>query len=267
MNRAPLQNDLLIQGLTKRFAKQKPVMDFMEEHLTGPRVCDLGCGNGIPLRYLAERHPDRMFVGVDHSTDILGRNLAADRDNVLLVKGSLEEPLFAPGTMDTAIFNRSLHEVYSLTGEDGVKRALAAAADALRPGGRVLVYENVIASRRMVRMRFTDPEVSAVFDRFLGDYSIRPITFSRETDDTIVIREDDALEFLTKYRDPDWESEMREAHFIYTRQEWDGVVSSCGLRPYAIRSFDDRQILVTDGVQLGWEIADFKHVLVYELPR
>jgi hypothetical protein len=130
----------------------------------------------------------------------------------------------------------------------------------------MLVYENAVPSRDQVVLRIVTDEVRELLIRFIADYSIRPVPWTQKTPDTIVLQEDDALEFLTKYRDPDWESEMREVHFLYSLEEWDAVLVSCGLEKVAVRGFDDRQILATDGVEAGWEIPDFKHVLVYRRP-
>ncbi|WP_328472973.1 methyltransferase domain-containing protein [Streptomyces sp. NBC_00448] len=265
MNRTSEQNDVLIEGLARRFELQKPAVDYMAEHFRGP-VADFGCGNGIPLSYLAERHPDLFFAGVDHSADILDRNTARHRPNVLLVKAGLEDRTFPDESLGSAVFNRSLHEVYSLSGEDGLKAAVTAARDALRPGRHVLVYENAVPSRDRVALRIVTDEVRDLFGRFIRDYSVRPVPWTQKTVDTVVLQEDDALEFLTKYRDPDWESEMREVHFLYSLEEWDAVLTACGLERVAVRRFDDRQILALDGVEPGWEIADFKHVLVYRRP-
>lgn len=266
MNRTTQQNDILIDGLTRRFERQKPAVDYMAEYFGAGPVADFGCGNGIPLAYAADQHPGLFFAGVDHSTDILNRNLACDRTNVLLVAADLNSQTFPDESLGSAVFNRSLHEVYSLFGEEGLKRAVTAARNALRPGGHVLVYENAVPSRDRVALRIVTDEVRALFARFIQDYSVRPVPWSQKTADTVVLQEDDALEFLTKYRDPDWESEMREVHFLYTLDEWDTVLASCGLEKVAVRRFDDRQILATDDVEPGWDIADFKHVLVYRRP-
>ncbi|MFE0420125.1 class I SAM-dependent methyltransferase [Streptomyces tendae] len=267
MNRTSQQNDILIDGLTRRFEQQKPAVHYMEKFFGEHPVGDFGCGNGIPLCYLAERRPDLFFVGVDHSADILGRNHALGRNNVTLVAGDLNGALFPEGSFGTVMFNRSLHEVYSLFGESGLRRAVDSASRALRPGGRVLVYENAVRSRQQVTLRLLTAELRGLFSKFLADYSIRPVPWTQVDEETVRLQEDDALEFLTKYRDPDWESEMREVHFLYTLEEWDAVLSSCGLEREAVRQFDDRQILATDGVDPGWKIEDFKHVLVYRRPQ
>lgn len=263
MKRTTEQNDILIAGLTRRFEQQKPAVHYMEEHFGSGPVGDFGCGNGIPLNHLAERRPDLFFVGVDHSMDILGRNHALGRRNVTLVAGDLDGAVFPEGSFEAVMFNRSLHEVYSLFGEDGLQRAVSFACRALKPDGRVLIYENAVRSREKVTLRLVTDEVRGLFAKFLEDYSIRPVPCTRVDEETVLLQEDDALEFLTKYRDPDWESEMREVHFLYTLDEWHSVLSACGLEREAVRRFDDRQILATDGVEPGWEIEDFKHVLVY----
>jgi ubiquinone/menaquinone biosynthesis C-methylase UbiE len=127
MHRTSQQNDVLIDGLTRRFERQKPAVDYMAEHFGAGPVADFGCGNGMPLVYLADRPPNLFFAGVDHSTDILNRNLARDRTNVLLITADLESQTFPDDSLGSAVFNRSLHEVYSLLGEAGLMRAVTAA--------------------------------------------------------------------------------------------------------------------------------------------
>jgi len=263
MIRTSEENDAMIATLNRRFDRQKPAIHLMEHFMSGGRICDLGCGNGMPLRYMAERQSEKIFVGMDHSVDILNKNNAAQLDNVLLVKGQMIESGFPDRHFDAVVFNKSLHEVYSLFGERGLEAAINTAASYLRPGGYLMIYENVIEDRDEVTIEFMHEEAYQLFLRFIEDYSIREIVYRPWREAEVKLRKDDAMEFLTKYREPNWECEMNEAHFIFTLSEWHRLIEAAGFQKCEAQSFGDRQILVTEGVRPSWDIKDFKYVLVY----
>lgn len=256
----------MISTLKQRFEGQKPALHLMEEFLRGRRFVDLGCGNGLPLKYLAERNPDKLWVGLDHSLDILNKSEVANLEQVLLVRGLLTEPEFPEAQFDTVIFNKSLHEVFSLSGEQGLRAALKNGAAYLKPGGYMLIYENVIEDRSEVSLEFLDEESATLFSRFVADYSIRKIRYRNGGEAKVRLCKDDAMEFLTKFKEPNWDCEMKEAHFIFTQREWHEALQDVGLRREEVRSFSDRQILVTEGIRVGWDIQDFKYLFIYRRP-
>jgi SAM-dependent methyltransferase len=109
-------------------------------------VADLGCGTGQTTAALAP------FVGrviaVDESSAMLSaaRRRLADRENVELRSGRLEDLPVEDGELDAAILSLVLHFVVDPAA------VLAEAARALRPGGRLLVVDMVPHEREEYRV-------------------------------------------------------------------------------------------------------------------
>lgn len=266
MERSIDQVKILVESLSTKFTQQEQVMIYIASKLVGTEIVDMGCGQGLPLQFLATQEPERHFLGVDGNSTILQLNAATGLHNVTLEESLLEELIYPPESIDTFIFNRSLHEVYSTGREAALDVLLQNCAAMLKPEGRIIVYENVVENRDLVSFTMLDKGVENLWARFCADYSIHPIRASQEAE-TVTLPLNDAYEFLTKYREVDWESEMREGHFIYTAEEWNVLFARSGFVPISKQSFPDRQILRTDGVSVHWDIHDFKHVMVYDLPR
>lgn len=108
------------------------VLGLIDPTLT---VGDLGCGTG-QLSATVAPHVAHI-IAVDASSDMLdaARTRLAGTDNVDVREGHLEALPIADGELDAAMLSLVLH--YS----PDPARALAEAARALRPGGRILVVD------------------------------------------------------------------------------------------------------------------------------
>jgi SAM-dependent methyltransferase len=108
-------------------------------------VADLGCGTGQTTAALAP------FIGrviaVDESSAMLSaaRRRLAERENVELRSGRLEDLPVEDGELDAAMLSLVLHFVVDPAA------VLAEAARALRPGGRLLVVDMVPHEREEYR--------------------------------------------------------------------------------------------------------------------
>jgi ArsR family transcriptional regulator len=126
-------------------------------------VGDLGCGTGQLAEELAP-YVARV-VAVDESPDMLEaarRRLETVEAAAEVREGRLEALPVEDGELDVALFSLVLHYVPE------PERALAEAARALRPGGRVLVIDMVAHGREAYRERmghqwqgFTEAQVRA----------------------------------------------------------------------------------------------------------
>lgn len=109
----------------------------------GESVLDIGCGAGVDT-FVAGLlvGPRGRSVGVDLSADMIARarnNLAAmEMDNVEFHQGSAEEPAFPDESFDVVISNAALNLV------PDKKLALAHAYRVLKPGGRLMVADQVL---------------------------------------------------------------------------------------------------------------------------
>ncbi len=115
--------------------KHREVIDELFE-LDGARVADIGCGDGALTRLMTRL--GASVTGIEPSENQLARARAAEPagDEVYL-QGVAEELPLPDASLDVAMFFNSLHHVPV----EHLARALAEAARALEPGGRLCVIE------------------------------------------------------------------------------------------------------------------------------
>jgi 2-polyprenyl-3-methyl-5-hydroxy-6-metoxy-1,4-benzoquinol methylase len=103
-------------------------------HVTGDRIVDIGCGEGITLGKLVMLHPDKEIVGIDAEPE----NIAiCQRYGLPIQYGTVFDLPFADDTIDCVLF----FEVIEHLEEPG--KALLEIWRVLRPGGRlILIFPN-----------------------------------------------------------------------------------------------------------------------------
>jgi SAM-dependent methyltransferase len=105
----------------------------------GGRVVDIHCGGGRWLVAMARRFPALELVGVEFEEDSVARARAAVEaeglaDRIDIRHGKATDPGHV-GEYDLAYFQYALHQLHD------APAVLAAAWDALRPGGRIVVLD------------------------------------------------------------------------------------------------------------------------------
>lgn len=105
------------------------------------RVLDIGCGNGIVTRMIAERvGPSGEVVGLDRNGDVLefARKAIADAElaNIRFVEGDLNDLPTDIGKFDVIVGRRVL--MY----QPDATATLRHLRDALKPGGRIVLQEH-----------------------------------------------------------------------------------------------------------------------------
>jgi len=106
----------------------------------GETVLDVGCGPGSNFALLRERvGPGGRVVGVDYSPTMVAkaRERVEDRGwaNVDVVRADATRPVVTPESVDAAV------ATLAISAMPDAREASARLADALRPGGRVGVYD------------------------------------------------------------------------------------------------------------------------------
>ncbi len=115
--------------------KHREVIEELLE-LDGARVADIGCGDGALTRLMTRL--GARVTGIDPSEGQLARARAADpAGDEDYIKGVAEDLPLPDASLDVAVFFNSLHHV----AVEHQARALAEAARALAPGGRLCVIE------------------------------------------------------------------------------------------------------------------------------
>lgn len=99
----------------------------------GDSVLDIGCGTGDLVEYLAGTH----YVGHDPSSEYVAAATERFGASGTFLVGGVGEIAFEPGSFDLAVAKGVLHHL-----DDDVARALFdEAADALKPGGRLVTID------------------------------------------------------------------------------------------------------------------------------
>lgn len=112
-------------------------------HIEGPRVLDIGCGNGYSTLKFKEEYPSFQFTGADYSEQMIKEaKKAANGINVSFIVADVRDLSYDTGLdrpYDTIISERCL--INLLTWEEQ-KTALHEMLKCLAPGGKIILVEN-----------------------------------------------------------------------------------------------------------------------------
>lgn len=226
-------------------------------------ILDYGAGAGPLTDILSQRHPDKKFVAIDLSDDMVGRmkERFKDRENVSVVKADIrdyihEKPfgtVMAPSVFHELFsFNNYNHEVVVQT-----LRTIHNNPNFLT-GGRIIIRDGVQPEPETVYLK---PLTDFACDRFIkfvkGFGKVRPVNFMignftedvfvqngrREFEDSdigkslIEISSQNASEMFSKYFYPEENLpvELSEQFGIWSLREYQKILLNTG---YAIRHAD-----------------------------
>jgi len=103
----------------------------------GMRLLDAGCGAGLETARLAADHPDTLVTGLDRNADLLRIARRRTAANLRWVHADLAEDPVPPASYDAVRTER----VLMYLPDDRLRRALDGLIAALRPGGRLALFE------------------------------------------------------------------------------------------------------------------------------
>jgi SAM-dependent methyltransferase len=203
------------------------------------RIVEVGPGGGVVLDLLEERYPDSEVIGLDLSREVvaaLEQRARANTRRWRVVLGAAEElARHVPAPVDTVVFCSILHEVYSYTEPrfslESVRRVVAAAFEALRPGGRIVIRDGVMPPPGTRRIRMIAPDVRPTLELYVAQFEGRPIRFTELAPDRVEMTAADAMEFLYTYTwgPASFPYEVRELYGILTYDEYAArLVAWCG---------------------------------------
>jgi ubiquinone/menaquinone biosynthesis C-methylase UbiE/biotin operon repressor len=115
-------------------------------------VADLGAGEGTLSQLLAKRARKVIAIDISERMIEVGTQLAKDHGftNLEYRLGDLEEPPIANSSIDLAVFSQALHHANS------PHKAIAAAMQILRPGGRIVILDLLAHSFEQARELYAD---------------------------------------------------------------------------------------------------------------
>lgn len=119
-------------------ARRRDLVYAALEARPGDRILDVGCGPGFYTRELLDRvGPEGALVGVDQSPQMLAvaRRRCAEHDNVSFEEGDATSLPVESESADRALCVQVLEYVQD------VQTALAQMHRAVRPGGRVVIWD------------------------------------------------------------------------------------------------------------------------------
>ena len=195
-------------------------------------IADLGCGTGTVMELLRRKFRKSQFVGVDLSPEMVDRCtkrfLGAEiRCHDITLR------LFDDASIDTIVLCSIMHEVFSYKGYDytAVRHTLRHCADALRPGGRMILRDGIKPARQdVVYLTFLREEVFDKFVKFSLEFGSSEILW-KHVDNRIQVARRDAMEFLTKYiYDVNWSYEVKEQFGVFTLASWGDELRRVGLK-------------------------------------
>lgn len=226
-------------------------------HLAGQngqplRLLELGCGEGQVIGTLLEAHSQICSLpgslGVDYNAQFLTQ-CRRDYPGLRCIEGDFTDPdlLVRLGKFELVLLVNTLHEVFSdcfsteLNQIDipaaklRVEQTLAAAADCLKPGGWLVLFDGLEPMGdplAMVRIRFRDSGVRQDFETFVGEYHPLQISYQQLEALCVELPWRDFTRYITKsifLGKKLWESERLQSYQYFTEEEYRAAFQRQGL--------------------------------------
>jgi SAM-dependent methyltransferase len=195
-------------------------------------IADLGCGSGTVMELLRRKFRKSQFVGVDLSPEMVER-CTKRFPGAEIRRHDITLPLFDEASIDTIVLCSIMHEVFSYKGYDygAVRQTLRHCADAVCPGGRVILRDGIKPARQdAVYLTFLNAAARGKFVKFAQEFGSSEIVW-KPVDDRIQVARRDAMEFLTKYiYDVNWKYEVKEQFGVFTLASWADELRKAGLK-------------------------------------
>jgi ubiquinone/menaquinone biosynthesis C-methylase UbiE len=142
-------------------------------HLRGPKVLDVGCGNGFSTVQFVKAAPETWFFeAVDYSQEMIDRANEVEADNLTYTVGDVLTLSRNFGVeFDCIISERCL---INLASWEEQMLALRQMAECLKPAGRMIIVENFtdgLKNLNNVRALFDLPEIK---QRWHNKYIFKP---------------------------------------------------------------------------------------------
>ena len=241
----------LVGGVTGAY-KTAQVQSLLEGRRLpeGTAVIDVGAGTSDLSKMVAEYSGANEIVCLDYDPEIIAEGARAETDERVEWRVGDARDVTAYGENAGAItFFDILHEVYSFVGRStetgavdhvigraAVEECLTAAANALAPGGVILITDDVLPEQDVtVTVRARTPEIVALLHRIEREYPSRPLEIVWLDDERFEIPARTLITLLTQYNKPKrgdearWAVEQMEVHEYMKGSEYEAFFGALGL--------------------------------------
>lgn len=214
----------------------------------GGDILDVGAGTSDASNFVRRFVPEARVVRCDYDATVIEAAAeACDDPDVEFRVADIFEVGNWTDQFSIVLFLDMLHEVYSFVGrsdgldspidhglgQDAVRRALASVSRLVRPGGVIVITDNVLCEYTgNVEVR-VDPDVRAAVVRFLEDYPSRQMAVDWEGDRLFIGAHDFCI-LLTQYnkiktgQEDRWAVEQLEIHQYMMLSEFATVFDTLG---------------------------------------
>jgi SAM-dependent methyltransferase len=205
------------------------------DYISGKSCLDVGPGGGAMLDLLESTKRFDRVIGIDISSNVietLNKRKAKEKRKWEVIKGDAFnlKDYFKKGEIDTVIFCAVVHELFSYIETDGhkfnhktIEKAMKSCYDILPIGGRIIVRDGIMSETNNNRIIVFKNEQDIKFlEKYCRDFKGREIEYKQLASNKVMMKENDAMEFLYTYTwgEESYPMEVQEQFGYYTPSEY-----------------------------------------------
>jgi len=203
------------------------IMDYIK----GNTCLDVGPGGGAMLDLIESSKRAKRVIGIDISQNVieeLNKKKAKENKKWEVIKGDALnlKQFFKKGEIDTIIFCSVIHELFSYIETDGkkfnhktIEKAIKSCYDVLPVGGRIIIRDGIMSETNKNRtIVFKNKKDIEFLKKYCRDFKGRDITYNQINENTVQMKENDAMEFLYTFTwgEESYPMEVQEQFGYYT---------------------------------------------------
>jgi 2-polyprenyl-3-methyl-5-hydroxy-6-metoxy-1,4-benzoquinol methylase len=213
------------------------------DYIKGNTCLDVGPGGGALLDLIESSNRAKRIIGIDISQNVIEElNKKKEKENHTweVIKGDAFKlgNFFKKGEIDTIIFCSVIHELFSYIETDGkkfnhktIEHAIKSCYDILPKGGRMIVRDGIMSEKNEDRIIvFKDENGIKFLKKYVKDFKGREITYKDLGKNKVLMKANDAMEFLYTYTwgEESYPMEVQEQFGYYTPSEYIKMFQSIG---------------------------------------
>ena len=201
------------------------------DYIKGNTCLDVGPGGGAMLDSIEASGKATRVIGIDISQNVieeLNKKKAKEKKKWEVIKGDALnlKDFFKKGEVDTIIFCSVIHELFSYIETDGkkfnhktIEKAIKSCYDVLPVGGRIIIRDGIMSETNKNRtIVFRNKDDINFLKKYCKDFKGREITYNLINENTVQMKENDAMEFLYTFTwgEESYPMEVQEQFGYYT---------------------------------------------------